>query len=340
MFKIQTYGKSELALMYFPNAQGQLKIKEMIARLKKDGDGKEYDCMMGISGGLDSSYLAYLGSMWGLRILAVHIDDGFDTEISKKNIERLIAKTGFSLVTIKPDPKQYYGLIKAYMKAGVPNLAVPQDNILFSNLYSYMEKEKIRWFLSGANFALESITPRGNSHSAYDYTNIKDIHNKYGDKPIDKLTFLREIDRNIKRPHYTMCPLNYIDYKRERAFKELNDFCGFEYYGNKHLENEFTAFLQLYWLPRKFNVDKRKAHLSSMIVSEQMTREEALKELKKPLYDESMMSGYIEHIKRELEITDEEFDKIMKSPTHMHEEFKESSFLKFKRIIRKKTGRL
>lgn len=326
--------------VYFPNAEGQSRIDEMISRLKKDGAGSNYDCMMGISGGLDSSYLAYLGYKWGLRVLAVHIDDGFDTEISKQNIKKLIEKTGFKMITITPDAEQYNALIKAYMKAGVPNLAVPQDNILFANLYSFMRKNRIRWFLSGANFALECITPRGNSHSAYDYTNIKDIHKKFGDRPINKLTFLREIDRNIKKPYSTMYPLNYIDYNREKAFEELKQFCDFQYYGRKHLENEFTAFLQLYWLPRKFNVDKRKAHLSSMIISNQMTREEALEELGEPLYDEKMMSSYIEHIKKALQISDDEFETIMNAPTHQHEEYRESLFLQIKKRIRKKVGRL
>ena len=183
---------------YLPNEEGKEKIKEMIERLKKDGEGSCYDCMMGISGGLDSAYLAYLGHKWGLRVLAVHIDDGFDTEISKQNLKKLIEKTGFELITIKPDAEQYNALTKAYMKAGVPNLAVPQDNILFAYLYDYMKEKKVRWFLAGGNFALESITPRGNTHSPFDFVNIKDINKKYGEKPINKLKFLHEIDRHIK----------------------------------------------------------------------------------------------------------------------------------------------
>lgn len=334
-----TYAKKIQNSTYFPNDVGKAKLNEMIDRLKKDGAGNSYDCMMGISGGLDSSYLAYLGYTWGLRVLAVHIDDGFDTDISKQNIRKLIEKTGFDLITITPDSEQYNALIKAYMKAGVPNLAVPQDNILFAYLFEYMKKKKIRWFLSGSNFALECITQRGNTHSAYDFVNIKDIHKKYGDKPIDKLTFLREIDKNTKRPYLSLCPLNYIDYNRENAFKELAQFCNFEYYGRKHLENEFTAFLQLYWLPQKFNVDKRKAHLSSMIVSGQMTREAALQELSEPMYDSNMMQGYISHIKKALQLSDEEFDEIMRGPTHQHDEFKESCFLVAKMKIREMLGR-
>ena len=134
----------------------------------------------------------------------------------------------------------------------------------------------------------------------------------------------------------TVRPLNYIDYNRERAFQELKDFCGFEYYGRKHLENQLTAFIQLYWLPKKFGVDKRTSHLSSMIVSGQMTREEALKELEEPMYDEKMMDEYIAIIKEKLEISDEEFQEIMDAPTHQHTEYKTDKLAAFIQGIRAK----
>lgn len=279
---------------------------------------------MGVSGGLDSSYLAYLGYKWGLRVLAVHIDDGFDTEISKDNIKKLISVTGFDYEVIKPDATQFNDLTLAYMKAGVPNIAVPQDNVLFAFLYKKMKEYGIKYFLSGGNFALECILQKGNTHYAYDIKNIIDIHNKFGKESIDKLELLsgkqmKDDQKNlgIESPR----PLNYIDYNRERAFRELKEFCDFEYYGRKHLENILTAFTQLYWFPKKFGVDKRTSHLSSMIVSGQMTREEALREMEKPVYDEKIMKSYIAVIKKNLKITDEEFDEIMSAPGHQHDEY-------------------
>lgn len=315
--------------IYFPNDEGQKRLHSLLGKVKDSGKGKKYDCIMGISGGLDSSYLAYLGYKWGLRVLAVHIDDGFDTEISKENIRKLISVTGFDYEVIKPDATQFNDLTLAYMKAGVPNIAIPQDNILFAFLYKKMREYKIKYFLSGGNFALESILQRGNTYHAFDVTNIIDIHNKFGKEPIDKLELLsnKQVQEDqkilgIESPR----PLNYIDYNREKAFRELSEFCGFEYYGRKHLENILTAFIQLYWFPKKFGVDKRRSHLSSMIVSGQMTREEALREMEEPIYDRKMMESYIAIIKNNLKITDEEFNEIMSAPVHQHEEYAVDSY--------------
>lgn len=309
---------------YFPNDEGQKKLDALLSRVKKDGEGKKYDCIMGLSGGLDSSYLAYLGHKWGLRVLAVHINDGYDTEISKNNLKKLVAATGFDYDVITPDAEQFNALTLAYMKAGVPNIAIPQDNVLFAFLYGKMKEYKIKYFLTGGNFALECILQKGNSYKASDVVNIKDINKRFGTKPIDRLKFISTIQRiadnkvlHIETPR----ALNYIDYNRERAFKELNEFCGFEYYGRKHLENILTAFIQLVWFPQKFGVDKRTSHLSSMIVSGQMTRDEALKELEEPLYDEKQMNEYIALIKKNLGISDQEYEQIMTAPTHQHTEY-------------------
>ena len=310
---------------YFPNEEGQRRLGAMLERVKTAGKGKDYDCIMGISGGLDSSYLAYLGHQWGLRILAIHIDDGYDTEISKENIRKLCGATKIELHTVTPDVRQYDALTRAYMEAGVPDLAVPQDNILFACLYQEVKKHKIPFFLNGGNFALECILQHGHSHSAMDLTNLRDIHKRFGTEKIDRLPFT-----SAYRKYFLMKtgklinirPLNYIDYNRDRAFQELKDFCGFEYYGRKHLENILTAFIQLYWLPKKFHSDKRVSHLSSMIVSGQMTREEALRELSEPLYDEDMMEGYISIIKQRLKLSDEDFDRLMAAPPHEHTDYK------------------
>lgn len=311
--------------VYFPNETGAKKLKEMLAEIKEHGKNKSYDCLMGISGGLDSCYLAYLGYKWGLRILAVHIDDGFDTEICKSNIKKLIAATGIKLLTIKPDAVQFNDLSKAYLKAGVPNIAVPQDNVLFAFLYDCARKYKLKYFLSGGNFALECILQRGNTHDAYDMVNLKDIHKKFGTEKINKLKFISVNERGIDlylRKIKTMRPLDYIEYNRDRAFQELKDFCGFEYYGRKHLENIFTAFAQLYWFPKKFGVDKRRSHLSSMIVSGQLSRKDALKMMEEPMYDENMMAEYIRIIKDRLKISDEEFSAIMSAEPHAHSDYK------------------
>ncbi len=324
---------------YLPNQEGQERLNVLISMLKNEGRGKKYDCIMGISGGLDSSYLAYLGFKWGLRILAIHVDDGFDTEISKRNIKKLIQSTNIDYIVEKPDEKQFNDLTKAFFLARVPNLAVPQDNILFACIYKLIRKHKIRTFLSGGNFALECILQRGNTYRAFDVTNIKAIHKAFGTEPIDKLPLLsdyrRFIDQKLLRIK-TVRPLNYINYNREIALKDLSQFCGFEYYGSKHLENTLTKFIQLYWFYNKFGVDKRRSHLSSMIVSGQMTREQALIELQEPLYADCEMQNEIKNICDALDISKDEFDKVMNEPARQHNYYKIDKFyIMFKKLFYK-----
>ncbi|MHB1484064.1 MAG: N-acetyl sugar amidotransferase [Saccharofermentanales bacterium] len=312
---------------YYPNEQGEKKIEEMVKQIKQNGKDKEYDCLMGISGGLDSSYLAYLGYKWGLRILAVHIDDGFDTDIAKKNIDKLCEKANIQLLIEKPNADQFNDLTKAYILAEVPNIAIPQDNILFGCLYKYAKKYKVNYFLSGSNFSLESITQRGNSYNPYDIVNIKDIHKKFGLKPMNELPLISYPKRIIDRYLYniiTLKPLDYIDYNKQKAIHELEEFCGFNYYGSKHLENSFTLFVQLYWLNKKFGVDKRHAHLSSMIISNQLTRESALIELQKESYNKFEMEKTIELVLNKLSIDKDLFNEIIQNSGKQHSQFKTS----------------
>ncbi|MEL3901250.1 MAG: N-acetyl sugar amidotransferase [Treponema phagedenis] len=334
------YCSKELArkdMVYFPNEEGKKKLDTMLSEIKKNSKNKPYDCLMGISGGLDSSYLAYLGHKWGLRILAVHVDDSFDTEISKSNIKKLCGACHIDLKIETPDPVQFNDLTAAYIRAGVPNIAIPQDNILFAALYKYARKYRVKYFLSGGNFALESILQRGNTFTAYDVVNIKDIHKKFGRLSINKLKFLSNYRKFFDKVFFrikTYRPLNYINYNREVALNELYNYCGFEYYGSKHLENTLTKFIQQYWFYERYKVDKRRSHLSSMIVSDQMTREEALEELKKPIYDTSDMELTKKYVLEQLGITAEEFDSILSEPPLQHFDYKIDKITKFVDKIR------
>ena len=334
-----TQALEEMDRVYFPNEEGQRKIEELVGRLKEENKKKPYDCIMGISGGLDSSYLAYLAKeKWGLRILAVHIDDGFDEPVAIENIRKLCEKLEIRLIVEKPNAEQFCDLTRAFFLAGVPNLAIPQDNILFAYLYDYARKYKIRSFLSGGNFALEGILQRGNSHDNSDKKHILAIHKRFGTKPVDQLPFLsqqRKLWDKYVRKIETVCPLNYIDYNRDRAINELKEFCGFEYYGSKHLENKLTKFIQLYYFYNKFGVDKRTSHLSSMIVSGQMSRDEALRILEQPLYDPQEMDRDIDFILDKLQLSREEFEDVMHQPPKQHTDYPTSSFNKRKQMIGK-----
>ena len=328
-----------LPLTYFPNLEGKRKLNDLVVKLKQEGKGKKYDCLMGISGGLDSAYLAYLGAIkWGLRICAVHIDDGFDTELATNNIKNLCKVAGIELINIKRDTEQYADITRAFIRAEVPNIAIPQDNILFAILYKYARDYKIKYFLSGSNFALESILQQGNTYSAYDLYHIKRLHKQFGDKPIDNLTFISQYRRDIDRfilGIETVCPLDLIDYNKKRAIDELKEFCGFQYYEAKHLENSLTKVIQLRWFFEKFKVDKRRSHLSSLIVSGQMTRDEALEEMKKPLYDEKKMETDVQTVLAKLNMSRDEFEKLIGRSGKQHTDYPtDKAYIWFNRFFR------
>lgn len=325
--------------IYFPNKEGKRKLELLIERLKKENKDHQYDCVMGISGGLDSSYLAYLGAVkWGLRVLAVHVDDGFNTEVSKRNIERISKFPNMDLRIIRPDQKQYNELTKAYMRASVPNLAVPQDNVLFASLYQFLKENKLRTFLSGGNFSLECILQKGNTYDAFDLRNIKCINKIFGHDKINKLTLLSSLQRDFDSyvlKIESLRPLDLIDYNRDRSLSDLNDYCGFEYYGGKHLENDLTRFIQQYWFYKKYGVDKRASHLSSMIVSGQMTRDQALKEYAEPIYDEAELNELIKRVLNKLQMDISEFDNVMKKPALQHTDYPTSYYLRIKPLLSK-----
>jgi N-acetyl sugar amidotransferase len=313
--------------VYFPDGRGKVKLEAMIAKIKKDGEGKKYDCMMGISGGLDSAYVAYLGHNYGLRVLLLHIDDGFDAPVATENIKRISDTFEFDLIIEKPDQAQFNDLVKSFILAGLPDIALLQDSVLFSILYRVAVKNKIRYFLSGFNFSLESITQSGMDYT--DRVHIREIHKKFGKVPLDGSLELFSIfhKRIIYGFFYkiqSLKPLFFVDFNAKNAFDELNKVCGYKSYGNKHCESTLTKFLQLYYLPLKFKIDKRKSHYSSMIVSGQMTRNEAIKKLSEPLYDEQQIGADIDFVLNEIGMTRNEFDKIMKEPPRQHSEYRTS----------------
>ena len=316
---------------YFPNEVGQKKLEDMLALLKAEGKNKKYDCIMGISGGLDSAYLAYLGAVkWGLLILAVHIDDGFDTDLAVSNIKNLVDKAQIDLITITPDEEQFCDLTRAFIYAEVPDIAIPQDNVLFAALYKYARKNKIRFFLSGSNFALESILQASDVHDAYDVCHIKDINKKFGKTNLKKLPLISWFQCLIDRKLFklqTLRPLNFIDYNKEKALEELNKFSGFTYYEAKHLENRLTKVIQLVWFKQKCGVDKRTSHLSSLIVSDQLTREEALAEYQKPLCNSEQMDKDIDFVLNKLKITRSEFTDLLNRPYKPHTNYQTSFWL-------------
>ncbi len=325
---------------YFPNEEGKKKLDAIMATLKKEGEGKKYDCIVGVSGGLDSSYVIYLGYQYGLRMLAVHIDDGLDTDIAKQNIKNLCEKANVELINICPDKEQYADLMLSFFKASVPNLAVTQDNLLIQALHDVTKKYGIKYSLGGANFAHESILERSSGINTMDKKHILAIHKQFGSKPVDKLKIGNLWSKYVGWKYFSkvtpIYPLNYIDYNKEKVLAELKDFSDYNYYGGKHYESILCRFLQCYYLPTKYNFDKRKSHFSSLIVDGQMSREEAIEELKKPAYISKELQEFdMDFLANYFGITRDEFDKIIALPAKHHSDYPMSWLEKMGPLARK-----
>lgn len=335
-----TYALERRPTVYFPNEEGEQKLQSMLSEIKINSKAREYDCIMGVSGGLDSSYLLYLGHKWGLRILALHVDDGFNSKVAEENIKKLCEKSDIKLIIEKPDHEQFTDVTKAFMLAGLPGICNPQDNVIISYLYKNAKKYNVKYFLSGANFALESILERdSNGANASDGYHIKAISKQFGEKGVDKLPlmtlFKRYVILKYTRSLKTFRPLDLIDYNKERAIKELKEFSDFEYYGGKHYESILTYFNQAYYLPNKFKQDKRTSHLSSLIIDNQITRSEALKELEKPIYNSDEMAKYINIILDKMNFTRLDLEKIMSTIPKNHSDYPTSIYNNFSNIARK-----
>lgn len=326
---------------YFPNNKGKEYLLNLAKKIKADCKNDKYDCMVGVSGGLDSSYVLYMGHKMGLRMLAVHVDDGYDTETAKENISKLCRAADVHIENIVPDAEQYNDLILAFVKASVPDLCMPQDNILFAALDKFAAENNIKYMLSGRNFAHECILERGkDTVNICDKKHVLAIHKRFGTKGIDKLPLISLWQRYIFSRYFAKAKsinvLNYINYNFDKAIKDLGEFCGFTYYDGKHYESILTRYLQCYYLPVKYHEDKRKSHFSSLIVNGQMSREEALDRIKSNPYIESGLCIEDEkYIANKCNVSEKEFFSLIKRSPKRHLEYPNSVLNKFAPIARK-----
>ena len=315
--KVKLYG--------YNGKESEKKLEALVKKMKKDGAGKEYDCILGISGGVDSAYMAYIAVKLGLRVLAVHVDAGWNSEVAVDNIQKVCKKLNLDLHTIVIDWNAMKELQRAYMFSGLPNLDVPQDHAFLAGVFKYAKKHHIKYMLNGSNFATEGILPQSFGHAAVDYKHLKSVYKKKG----------RGIKIFNKYPHFSIVQylnyqkqierinlLNYIPYSKKIAIELLNREFDWNYYGGKHFESRFTKFFQSYYLVQKFGYDKKRAHLSSLIVGGEMTREEALREIEDTsIYPMEQMLEDRDYIIKKLDITIEEWNSIMEMPVVNDEEY-------------------
>ena len=314
------------------SSEGRKLLDQIVADIKESGQGKPYDSILGISGGTDSSYLAYLAAELGLRPLVVHVDTGWNTPESEGNVKNLVSKLGFDLEIIPVDWEEMVDLQIAFYKASVKNCEIPQDHAFLAVLYKKAAEIGVRYILSGGNFASESILPRSWGYNAGDLRHLLAIHKRFGTLPLRKFPTLSFWQRYVYYPFVRKIRevrlLNYVPYNRAEAKRILSERFGWQDYGAKHYESVLTRFFQSYYLPTKFGIDKRKAHFSSLILSGQMTREQALEELKKPPYpSEEQLQADKAYIAEKLGLTLSEWEAILALPPRDHYEFPNSELL-------------
>lgn len=301
---------------WFPNKEGEKYLNDILTRVREDGKGKEYDCILGLSGGVDSSYLALKAKDWGLRPLVMHVDAGWNTETAVSNIEKIVKYCNYNLHTHVVDWEEMRDLHLSYFCSGLSNQDVPQDHIFFSSLYHFAIKNKIRYILSGGNIATEGVMVSGwHGGSAMDSISLKAVHRKYGERPLKLYKMISFWQYYIWYPLIkkmrTIRPLNYLPYNKEIAIKEIEKKCGWRSYGRKHGESLFTKIFQNNYLPRKYGYDKRLPHLSSLILSGQITREFAIEKLKEPLYDPFELEIDLDYFCKKLRITREQYENFI-----------------------------
>jgi N-acetyl sugar amidotransferase len=301
-------------------------IDNKVAQMKLAGKGKSYDCILGVSGGTDSSYMAYWAKQQGLRPLVAHFDNGWNSELAAKNIENICKKLGFELQTIVINWPEFKALQLSYLKAGVIDIEALTDHAIYATITKIARDHKIKYTLSGFNYATEAVMPKGWVFDKGDWENINDIYSKFGSgisiKTFPHVSFWKKLYYHWFLKLETIQVLNYIPYSKQMAKDIITKELDWKDYGGKHFESVFTKFYQIYILPKKFGVDKRRAHLSNLICSGQMTKEVALQELTLPLYTDNDMLADKEYVLKKLGLSESEFDLYLQEKPRLHTEFK------------------
>lgn len=313
---------------WHPDETGEKLLLPVIEKIRKDGKGKNHDCLIGVSGGVDSSYVAYIAKeKFQLRPLLFHVDAGWNSQESVNNIEKLLEGLELDLHTEVVDWQEMKDLQLAFFKAQVPHVDTPQDHAFFAAMYNFAAKNKFKYILTGANYATECVRePLEWHYHASDLRQLRDIHKRFGTIPLKTFPqadiFKYKIYYRFVKGVRVVKPLNYVYYNKEQAMQELVDKFGWQKYAHKHYESRFTRFYEGYWLPRKFGYDKRRAHFSSVILTGQMTREEALTRIKSPGYDELTMSQDFEYVAKKLDLTVDQLKGLMRGENKTYRDYK------------------
>jgi len=319
---------SEILPSWHTDERGDKALKEIVSKIKKQGGDKDFDCLMGMSGGIDSSYLLYIMvKKYGLRPLVFHVDAGWNSQIAVNNIERLVDGLGLDLFTEVINWEEMKDLQLAFFKSGVPHIDVPQDHAFFATMYKFASKHKIKYILTGGNYSTECVrNPLEWMYYQSDSIQLRDIYKKFGtgklkDYPVTNILWHKVYLPYVKKIKLIR-PLDFVPYNKDEAMQLLVDKFGYQKYPQKHFESRFTRFYESYWLPKKFGFDTRKVQYSSLILTNQMTREEALKKLEFPAYNPETIHHDFEYVATKLGISVEELQSYMDSPNKTYKDYK------------------
>lgn len=308
----------------FTGAEGKSRLDAIVDRIRRDGRGKRYDCLIGVSGGADSSYVAYLVKQHGLRPLAIHLDNGWNSELAVNNVSNLLDKLGIDLYTHVIDWEEFRDLQLAFLKAGVANCEAPTDHAITALLYRIAAREGVHYIISGSNIVGEAIMPASWGHDNKDWRQIHAIHRRFGTIPLKTYPHLTAAQfayyTFVRRIRFVRI-LNHVPYVKKDAIALMERELGWRNYGGKHHESIYTRFFQTYILPRKFGIDKRRAHLSTLICSGQTTREEAVRELQQPPCSVQQIREDREFVIKKLGLTADEFDRILMAPKRSYKDY-------------------
>lgn len=300
--------------------EGEARLRSIIEEIKQKGKGKKYDCVVGLSGGTDSSYMLAKAIEWGLRPLAVLYDNTWNSAIATENIRKVTGQLNTDLFTIVVDNKESDDIFKSFFYACVPELDCATDIAIAETLYRAASKYGVKYILEGHSFKTEGVAPLGNNY--FDGKYVESIHKKYGKlrmKTFPNMPFLSFMKWILVKKIKKIRPYWYMDYSKEAARNYLQQTFNWEYYGGHHLENRLTAFLHTVWYPRKFNYDARNWSLSAAVRSGHMSREDALAEYREPITPDPELIVYF---KKRLGISDEEYERIMTGEKRTYREFK------------------
>lgn len=304
--------------------ESQRALDAVLAGMKDAGRSREYDCVLGISGGVDSCYAAYVAKSLGLRPLAVHMDNGWDSDTAVKNIRNVAARLGIDYQSYVLDWDEFRDLQLSFLKASVAEIETPTDMAIPAALHRVAAENRVKVIISGGNYATEGILPRAWHYDAKDVRYLNAIHRRFGTRKLRTFpTFSYRSEGYFKlvKGIRFMYLLNYVSYSKAEAVKCLENELGWKSYGGKHHESRITAFVQSYVLPVKFNIDYRRATLSTEICAGQVSREDALEQLRQSPFDLTTIDGDKEYVAKKFEITRDELERILALPPKSYRDY-------------------